>query len=305
MSTIILTPGVLPPACYETEQQRFTAYVEAIVAALEGGLQWDTGSSTPEDEESYWLRTTAEGLPVEARKWDVANGVWTPLLSSITLPTAAGGTAGAWTLTNSPPIAELPTAYATRRTYAFIAPFTTTGALTVAVDGLAAKTVVKGLATPIAAGDITAGQMVVLIYDGTNFQLVSPVPAPAAVSLPRFETTAEFTIPAASNKTTASHTLGVIPHSVRVVAVCKEAVDDYSVGDEISAETITAMIFGTRQETSAYSISASADTITVSSSRADSGVRYIKKNGGYAEFDEAVNEGKWAFKAYLIATPAA
>ncbi len=53
-----------------------------------------------------------------------------------------------------------------------------TGAATVNVCSLGAKTIKKvqgGITTDLEDGDIRAGQLVTLVYDGTNFQLASPI----------------------------------------------------------------------------------------------------------------------------------
>lgn len=58
----------------------------------------------------------------------------------------------------------------------FKANFTNTGSATLAVNGLTAKTIKKkDGATNLAAGDIQSGQIVVVQYDGTNFQMLSPI----------------------------------------------------------------------------------------------------------------------------------
>lgn len=51
-----------------------------------------------------------------------------------------------------------------------------TGACTLDVNGLGAKTIKKNVSSDLATGDILAGQMVKVMYDGTNFQLVSTIP---------------------------------------------------------------------------------------------------------------------------------
>lgn len=56
---------------------------------------------------------------------------------------------------------------------------TTTPSL--AVSGLSAKTIVKNGAAPLAAGDLPAGAIVWMVYDGTNFQIDS---AKITVSVP-------------------------------------------------------------------------------------------------------------------------
>lgn len=79
----------------------------------------------------------------------------------------AGGTADALTLTPSPAI----TAYAAGQTFRFIAGASpNTGAATVAISGLTTKELQNDGAA-LAAGDITAGKMCEIIYDGTVFQL--------------------------------------------------------------------------------------------------------------------------------------
>lgn len=79
-----------------------------------------------------------------------------------------GGTADAITLTLSPAI----TAYAAGQMFWFKAASANTGAVTLAVSGLAAKAVqINGAA--LIAGCIKANDLCVVIYDGTQFQLVS------------------------------------------------------------------------------------------------------------------------------------
>lgn len=66
-------------------------------------------------------------------------------------------------------------AYAAGNKLIFKANFACTGACTINVNGLGAKTI-KRLdgATDTAANDIKSGQIVELVYDGTNFQMLTP-----------------------------------------------------------------------------------------------------------------------------------
>jgi hypothetical protein len=54
----------------------------------------------------------------------------------------------------------------------------TTNSVTLNINSLGAKNVLKSGATPIVPGDIAAGQMVTVVYDGTQFELVSPASIP-------------------------------------------------------------------------------------------------------------------------------
>jgi hypothetical protein len=83
----------------------------------------------------------------------------------------AGGTANALTVSTG----FTATTYAAGMTLSFIVGTTNTGATTISVDSLAAKSLVRadGLNTALAAGDLVAGSLVEIQYDGTRFQLRS------------------------------------------------------------------------------------------------------------------------------------
>ena len=67
------------------------------------------------------------------------------------------------------------TSYVEGRGVQFKAANANTGASTINVDTLGAKTITRTDGAALQAGDITAGAIVSLIYDGTNFQIVSAV----------------------------------------------------------------------------------------------------------------------------------
>lgn len=77
-----------------------------------------------------------------------------------------GGTADAITLTPSPAI----TAYATGQKFVFMAGGTSTGAVTVAISGLATKAI-QASGSALAGGEIVSGKLYGIRYDGTQFQL--------------------------------------------------------------------------------------------------------------------------------------
>lgn len=63
--------------------------------------------------------------------------------------------------------------YAAGAQYTFIAQNTNTGPVTLDIDSLGVKSVTKFGTTPLAAGDIVAGAMTLVEYDGTQFQLLN------------------------------------------------------------------------------------------------------------------------------------
>jgi hypothetical protein len=64
------------------------------------------------------------------------------------------------------------TTYATGQMFWFVASGTNTGAATLNIDSLGAKSITRGTAA-LAAGDIISGSVVLVVYDGTHFQLLS------------------------------------------------------------------------------------------------------------------------------------
>lgn len=67
------------------------------------------------------------------------------------------------------------TAYAAGQTYSFVAANSNTGAVTLSIDGLTAKSITKNGSATLSAGDIQAGKMMWVEYDGTTFQLINNI----------------------------------------------------------------------------------------------------------------------------------
>ena len=66
------------------------------------------------------------------------------------------------------------TAYAAGQMFYFVAAGTNTTAVTINIDGLGVKNLTHNGNVALAAGDILSGEVVVIVYDGTRFQMVSP-----------------------------------------------------------------------------------------------------------------------------------
>jgi len=63
--------------------------------------------------------------------------------------------------------------YAAGAQYSFLAQNTNTGAVTIDIDTLGVKSITKFGTTALAAGDIIAGALTLIEYDGTRFQLLN------------------------------------------------------------------------------------------------------------------------------------
>lgn len=82
------------------------------------------------------------------------------------------GAANAYVMTLSPAIV----AYRTGAQYCFKAVNANTTTSTLAINGLTALTIKKlGATTNLASGDISAGKVVCVVYDGTQFEMQSPI----------------------------------------------------------------------------------------------------------------------------------
>lgn len=89
---------------------------------------------------------------------------------------------------------------------------TNSGASTLNVDGIGAKSIVKYGATAVEAGDLNGGQKYTVVYDGTNFQLVNSITPFASTvtsgNIPLFSgTTGRFTDSGIPSKGTAGQVL--------------------------------------------------------------------------------------------------
>jgi hypothetical protein len=81
----------------------------------------------------------------------------------------AGGSTNAYSLSLSP----APTAYVTGMMLTFKANAANTGAATLNVNNLGDIALKKNVTNDLTSGDIVSGQMVIVIYDGTNFQTMN------------------------------------------------------------------------------------------------------------------------------------
>ncbi len=102
---------------------------------------------------------------------DIARATETAALRNDT-PTWLGTVSGTNTITGT--ASPAPTAYVAGQRFAFIVAVTNTGSVTLNVNSLGAKTIMKSNgSTNLIANDFIAGQLVEVRYDGTNFQLIS------------------------------------------------------------------------------------------------------------------------------------
>lgn len=118
----------------------------------------------PEDQAASTLNDGARALEGIVARWH----------NDINGSVATTGSANAYVMAANQTLS----AYYDGLVLAFEANFTNTGAATVNVDGLGAKSIKKmgdASLTDLAADDIESGRRYVIIYDGTQFQAMSPL----------------------------------------------------------------------------------------------------------------------------------
>jgi len=138
---------------------------------------WSTTAATNSNADATinWAEGQAPSTVNDsARAMMAALAVWYAQISSGTIVTGTvGGTADAITLTNSPTVPSAQMKYGSK--FMITPTGTSTSATpTLNVDGIGAKTI-QYRGGSLAAGDILAGVPIVLVYDGTNFQVITTV----------------------------------------------------------------------------------------------------------------------------------
>lgn len=137
---------------------------------------------------------------------------------------ADGGSTDAYAITLSPAITALSDIQGVP--IVFRANTVNTGAATLSINGLAATSIKKNCNVTLDDGDIAAGQIVTVVYDGTNFQLISPVATLGNVTLtgtqtltnkritPRTDTVASSATPSINTDTTDFFTITALATAI-------------------------------------------------------------------------------------------
>ncbi len=306
MASIKLAPGVLnPPACYETEQQRFEAYVAKIIATILGGLQWEFQTGAPVDLGLYWLRRGSDGRPLGGRQYVVADGRWEPWLEVPIVVESSGGVANTYTATTGNSLTSGAVIIPGRRVL-FIAAATNTGASTLNVDGTGAVDITRHNAASLIAGDLAAGAIVDVVYNSTGggrWELQTPVP-PSVATAPTYPPGMTGAVPAAGAVTTLAHGQGKKPDFVDARLVCTSADRGFSAGDELNFNSC--FWSGANTGIPAFGIGRDANNVTVMRASEAVVVFTVAKTGGTSYSAGAADQldlTKWTLKVNCIFLP--
>jgi hypothetical protein len=106
------------------------------------------------------------------------NITWSAFLSTSAIYTATAAGTNTYTATTSPAIS----AYSNWQEFVIKFTNSNTGVATLNLNSLGAKAIKKNGSTALSSGDISAGQIFIIVYDGTNFQLAGSTGITAAVT---------------------------------------------------------------------------------------------------------------------------
>lgn len=159
------TAGTTTPAATYTTSAGTVANTNPIIL--------DAAGRTPNE---IWLTIGTLYKFIVKTSTDVLVGTYDGI-PSINDPYSINSLLGSITGTNTIAATATPTitAYANGATYSFIAANTNTNAVTISIDGLAAKSITKNGSAALTAGDIQAGKLTWIEYDGTTFQLLNNI----------------------------------------------------------------------------------------------------------------------------------
>lgn len=312
---IEISAGILaPPACYGGEQDRLEAFVDAMTATATGGVQWQAGTTAPTDHTMYWLLTDVNGRPVTILKWSDSDSAWVRVLSEVVWCGDATGTNSNYQVAPVPEFLTSGSAYQYGRVYAFKVPHTSLGASTLNVNSLGQKAITKKGTVALAAGDLVVNQMALVIYDGTQFQLLVEI-ANATVEagdispgaeLDFFRTVggvstwdsrfvgAEQAIPAEGAPATFSHGFNTVPTYYEIRLRCVTAELGFSVGKELPFDAVYSTSGSNELWASNW---ADASTIGLARNVASGAIKTIALSD-YDEHD--ITEANWKLVCYAI-----
>lgn len=190
---------------------------------------------------------------------------------------ADGGSTDAYAITLSPAIA----AYTVGQAITFKAATRNTGAATLNINSVGAQAIVKDVSTALDTGDIKAGQMVTVVWDGTNFQMVTtngPTPTGAVLPFAGRTSPAGYLLcdGSAVSRTTyaalfavTSPTLGTFTVTIAAPGVVTLASHGLSTGDSVYLTTTGALPTGLAANTRYWVTKIDANTFKLATSLAN------------------------------------
>lgn len=181
---VAITSGVLIKGV-DANQSGLTPGSTYYASNTAGGLSSTPGTTSQAvgvaiTATTFYLDTYVADIPTDAQKAALAGLEGTPsstnkyaTATSLQKQTATFAADAQGSDTYVVTLSPVPAAYTTGMMVTFTANTANTGAATLNVNSLGPITIKKFKNVDLATGDIKAGQAVAVVYDGTNFQMVS------------------------------------------------------------------------------------------------------------------------------------
>lgn len=164
-----ITDGVTTGGMHTASSAIFTANTKYYASNTAGGFS--TSAGTKEVTVGFAHTTTQFSLAprYDQQLTENQQDLITAIEGGTDFYAASAVGSDSYAITIAPPI----TAYVTGMKFRFKADVANTGACTLAVSGLSALAIKKNNDQDLATGDIEVGQIVEVVYDGTDFQMQS------------------------------------------------------------------------------------------------------------------------------------
>jgi hypothetical protein len=171
---------------------------ETVAGKVEEGTQTETddGDETGDTGAKIFATPKKIAKSIQDSKWSFAEDAEASDAYAITLSPA-------------------PTAYATGQRFTFTANTANTGAATLNVNTLGSKAIKKNHDQDLATGDIESGQVVEVVYDGTNMQMVSATAA-LVPATPLKIGSDSWSVTGSAQTETVAHGLGRVPRLLTI-----------------------------------------------------------------------------------------
>lgn len=313
MATYLPVPGTIPagfcPASWQAVLNQFAALLPIIINGEdEVIIQVDTPGV--DDRGKLWIKMLDVAPWVDSiRVWVPEippSGDWRPIPGQPVYFVDTGAVNTMTITTGENMNSEL---FLTGRLFCIKANNTNTGAVTLAVDTITAKSVKKQNNVDMEAGDFVAGQILLLAFDPVSnvFEVVNtltPEPTPAPVVIDTTGLTkmipSEDPIPApGAAEYVIPHGFGAVPTKFWCSLVCKVTVfgNGYSAGDELPIEVIEDA--GTPQYPP-FRITADDENIYIRRYYLATGLNVLRGPTDSALFPVTLVEGDWRIKTYAF-----
>jgi len=317
MATYLPVPGTIPagfcPASWQAVLNQFAALLPIIINGEdEVIIQVDTPGV--DDRGKLWVKMLDVAPWVDSiRVWVPEippSGDWRPIPGQ---PVYFVDTGAVNTMTITTGEAMNSELFLTGRLFCIKANNTNTGAVTLAVDTITAKSVKKQNNVDMEAGDFVAGQILLLAFDPVSnvFEVVNtltPEPTPAPVVIDTTGLTKMIPsvdpIPAVGDPVfTIPHGLPGVPSDVRCTLVCRVPQNGYAAGDELEQISLISILLGTERAYNPFCVACDDENVYVRRHNLATSIEAVSGPGfaGFTQF--TITEPNWDLKtsAYYMA----